>query len=210
MKEKIKVDCKNCIFYEQKIKEKNQRIAELEEENSKMKKKLENPHDVWVENNTLTEINNWQNGEISRLHEQLKNAIVPKLREGNMYYAVCKLSATKECPVCKGLYEKEIEQGNFVGMMKCSNCNNGKVKECEYCIIPITIESATYYSNGETCNATVNLDESIIKEKCTLSEIGGGVCYGYDWFEEWGFHVNHENMIFPTKAEAQKYLEEHK
>lgn len=86
MKEKIKVDCENCIFYEQKIKEKDQRIAELEEENSKMKKKLENPHDVWVENNTLTEINNWQNGEISRLHEQLKNA--PKFKIGDEIYHI--------------------------------------------------------------------------------------------------------------------------
>lgn len=161
-------------------------------------------------------LKNWGNKikeleeENAKLQEQLKNAIVPKLREGNVYYAVCKLSATKECPVCKGLYEKEIKQGNFVGMMKCSNCNNGKVKECEYCIIPITIESITYYSNGEKCNATVNLDESIIKEKCTLSEIGGGVCYGYDFFDEWGFHVDNENMIFPTEAEAQKYLENKK
>ena len=94
---------------QQQIKDKDQRIAELEEENEKLKELLDDPHDVWVENNTLTEINNWQNGEINRLQEQLKNAIVPKFYIGQKAYRIW------DAEIIFGGYEEE-HQPNLVVM----------------------------------------------------------------------------------------------
>lgn len=46
------------------------KIDSVKELESKIEE-LNNPHDIWVENNTLTEINNWQNNKIAKLNKQL-------------------------------------------------------------------------------------------------------------------------------------------
>ena len=114
MKELVKVDCENCIFYEQKIKDKDQRIAELEQiiEDSL------NQRDKLIKISVRRgEQNEKLQQENTKLQEQLDMFDVPKYRVGDKPFAIIDTMAYTDVRqvTVKNVYTVyEVDDGAFV------------------------------------------------------------------------------------------------